>query len=165
MIDVVHAVVYSILLLNTDLHVAQGDHKKMSRSAFVRNTMNAARAQYDRNATTLNSQEDDILIREEHRNSNVTFQSFDSRTQSHDLKRTNSCKSSTSSMTGGTGSGGGLGRFYTAAASSLDMTPAAVVHGNHPMGTKGWQSEVEAILRVSLLSGGAHKKKEDIKEA
>ncbi|CAB4423591.1 unnamed protein product [Rhizophagus irregularis] len=36
--DVVHAVAYSILLLNTDLHVAQVANK-MSRSQFVRNTM------------------------------------------------------------------------------------------------------------------------------
>ncbi|KAJ2959684.1 hypothetical protein NQZ79_g4873 [Umbelopsis isabellina] len=43
--DVVYAIVYSILLLNTDLHVAQGEHKKMSRSAFIRNTMCAIRAQ------------------------------------------------------------------------------------------------------------------------
>ncbi|CAO3632700.1 unnamed protein product [Mucor hiemalis] len=39
--DVVHAIVYSLLLLNTDLHVAQGDHKKMTQSAFIKNTMNA----------------------------------------------------------------------------------------------------------------------------
>ncbi|KAG2212665.1 hypothetical protein INT47_000642 [Mucor saturninus] len=40
-IDVVHAIVYSLLLLNTDLHVAQGDYKKMSQSAFIKNTMSA----------------------------------------------------------------------------------------------------------------------------
>ncbi|KAI8576803.1 hypothetical protein K450DRAFT_255046 [Umbelopsis ramanniana AG] len=45
--DVVYAIVYSLLLLNTDLHIAQGDHKKMSRSAFIRNTMCAIRAQVD----------------------------------------------------------------------------------------------------------------------
>ncbi|KAI9469296.1 hypothetical protein BDB00DRAFT_264969 [Zychaea mexicana] len=139
--DVVHAVVYSLLLLNTDLHVAQGDHKKMSRSAFVRNTMNAARAQYER---TIVSDDDNIPLREEHRTSNVTFHSLDSRSQSYDLKRTNSCKSSASSSS--------LGRFYSTAASSLDMTPAAMVHGNHPIGSKGWQSEVEAILREMYVS-------------
>ncbi|KAI0225447.1 hypothetical protein L0F63_001117 [Massospora cicadina] len=36
--DVVYAVAYSILLLNTDLHVAQSHHK-MSRTDFVKNTM------------------------------------------------------------------------------------------------------------------------------
>ncbi|GAA5802856.1 hypothetical protein HPULCUR_008331 [Helicostylum pulchrum] len=39
-VDVVHAIVYSLLLLNTDLHVAQGDYKRMSQSAFVKNTIN-----------------------------------------------------------------------------------------------------------------------------
>lgn len=45
--DVVYAIVYSLLLLNTDLHIAQGEHRKMSRSAFTRNTMCAIRAQVD----------------------------------------------------------------------------------------------------------------------
>lgn len=48
--DVVHAIVYSLLLLNIDLHVAQSDYKKMSQSAFVKNTMNAISAQL--NGTT-----------------------------------------------------------------------------------------------------------------
>jgi hypothetical protein len=43
--DVVYAVTYSLLLLNTDLHVVQGSHSRMTRSAFVRNTMSAAYAQ------------------------------------------------------------------------------------------------------------------------
>ncbi|KAJ2962849.1 hypothetical protein NQZ79_g2077 [Umbelopsis isabellina] len=43
--DVVYAVTYSLLLLNTDLHVVQGGHSRMTRSAFVRNTMSAAYAQ------------------------------------------------------------------------------------------------------------------------
>jgi hypothetical protein len=43
--DVVYAVTYSMLLLNTDLHVVQGSHSRMTRSAFVRNTMSAAYAQ------------------------------------------------------------------------------------------------------------------------
>lgn len=40
-IDVIHAIVYSFLLLNTDLHVAQGDYKRMSQAAFIKNTMDA----------------------------------------------------------------------------------------------------------------------------
>jgi PH and SEC7 domain-containing protein len=43
-IDVVHAVSYSLLLLNTDLHVAElSTH--MSRSQFVRNTLSAIQMQ------------------------------------------------------------------------------------------------------------------------
>ncbi|KAI8994801.1 hypothetical protein BDB01DRAFT_774119 [Pilobolus umbonatus] len=37
--DIVYAIVYSLLLLNTDLHVVQGNHPRMTRSEFVRNTM------------------------------------------------------------------------------------------------------------------------------
>lgn len=44
-IGVVHGITYSILLLNTDLHVADlATH--MSRSQFVRNTMTAIQAQF-----------------------------------------------------------------------------------------------------------------------
>ena len=39
MIDIIHAVVYSLLLLNTDLHCAHENHKKMTRAEFVKNTM------------------------------------------------------------------------------------------------------------------------------
>jgi PH/SEC7 domain-containing protein len=44
-LGVIHAVTYSIMLLNTDLHVADlATH--MSRSQFVRNTMTAIQAQF-----------------------------------------------------------------------------------------------------------------------
>lgn len=44
--DVVHAITYSILLLNTDLHVAQqSSSSKMSRSAFVKNTLQVVQSQ------------------------------------------------------------------------------------------------------------------------
>lgn len=46
-LDVVYAVVYSLLLLNTDLHVAQGNHARMTRSEFIRNTMSTVRDQRD----------------------------------------------------------------------------------------------------------------------
>ncbi|KAG0206465.1 hypothetical protein BGX28_002098 [Mortierella sp. GBA30] len=42
--DVVHAITYSILLLNTDLHIVQ-QSSKMSRSAFVKNTLQVVQAQ------------------------------------------------------------------------------------------------------------------------
>ncbi|KAI8338090.1 hypothetical protein BC941DRAFT_424572 [Chlamydoabsidia padenii] len=43
--DVVYAVVYSLLLLNTDLHVAQGNHHRMSKQDFIKNTMLAIHSQ------------------------------------------------------------------------------------------------------------------------
>ncbi|KAI8877175.1 hypothetical protein K501DRAFT_337592 [Backusella circina FSU 941] len=50
-VDVVYAVVYSLLLLNTDLHVAQGNHARMTRSEFIRNTMSTIRDQRDHEVT------------------------------------------------------------------------------------------------------------------
>ncbi|KAI8087116.1 hypothetical protein BDF21DRAFT_413756 [Thamnidium elegans] len=43
--DTVYAVVYSLLLLNTDLHVAQGSYTRMTRQAFVKNTMSTIKDQ------------------------------------------------------------------------------------------------------------------------
>ncbi|KAK4520976.1 60S ribosomal protein L26A [Mucor velutinosus] len=43
--DIVYTVVYSLLLLNTDLHVAQGNYTRMTRQAFVKNTMSTIRDQ------------------------------------------------------------------------------------------------------------------------
>ncbi|KAF1806302.1 hypothetical protein FB192DRAFT_1349775 [Mucor lusitanicus] len=43
--DIVYAAVYSLLLLNTDLHVAQGNYTRMTRQAFVKNTMSTIRDQ------------------------------------------------------------------------------------------------------------------------
>lgn len=37
--------VYSLLLLNTDLHVAQGNYTRMTRQAFVKNTMSTIKDQ------------------------------------------------------------------------------------------------------------------------
>jgi len=47
--DIVHAVSYSLLLLNTDLHVAELS-ARMSRSQFVRNTMTAIQTQFQPNS-------------------------------------------------------------------------------------------------------------------
>ncbi|RHZ47767.1 hypothetical protein Glove_567g29 [Diversispora epigaea] len=55
--DIVHAVAYSILLLNTDLHVAQVSNK-MSRTQFVRNTMSAVHTQITSIATQNNNNND-----------------------------------------------------------------------------------------------------------
>nr|CAG8472336.1 2613_t:CDS:10 [Entrophospora candida] len=52
--DIVHAISYSILLLNTDLHIAQVT-SKMSRSQFIRNTMSTVHAQANLSAQNNNS--------------------------------------------------------------------------------------------------------------
>src|SRR5579859_5018821 len=46
MIDVVHAIVYSVFLLNTDLHIVDiPSSQRMNRTQFVRNTMNTILSQ------------------------------------------------------------------------------------------------------------------------
>lgn len=42
---------YSVLLLNTDLHVAQGNYNRMTRQEFIRNTMAAV---HDQTGPTVN---------------------------------------------------------------------------------------------------------------
>ncbi|KAI8997762.1 hypothetical protein BDB01DRAFT_735889 [Pilobolus umbonatus] len=69
-IDIIHTIVYSLLLLNTDLHVAQGDYKRMSRSEFIKSTMGAICAQVDSPAFSEDGLSDD------HRTSGLSFQSF-----------------------------------------------------------------------------------------
>ena len=62
-IGVVHGITYSILLLNTDLHVADlATH--MSRSQFVRNTMTAIQAQFP-SANTFDQDGNSSLSRNE----------------------------------------------------------------------------------------------------
>ena len=51
MVGVVHAVAYSLLLLNTDLHVAELS-TRMSRNQFVRNTLSAIQMQVHPNGSS-----------------------------------------------------------------------------------------------------------------
>ncbi|ORX50556.1 hypothetical protein DM01DRAFT_1384793 [Hesseltinella vesiculosa] len=49
--DMVHTMVYSILLLNTDLHAAQGNHQRMTRQEFLDNTIPAIQSQIQKQHT------------------------------------------------------------------------------------------------------------------
>ncbi|KAF9998279.1 hypothetical protein BGZ65_006213, partial [Modicella reniformis] len=48
--DIVHAITYSILLLNTDLHIVQ-QSSRMSKSAFIKNTLQAVQSQSQQNSS------------------------------------------------------------------------------------------------------------------
>lgn len=50
MIDIVHAITYSIMLLNTDLHIAEIS-TRMSRSQFVKNTLSVVLSQINQPET------------------------------------------------------------------------------------------------------------------
>jgi hypothetical protein len=127
LIDVVHAIVYSLLLLNTDLHVAQGDYKKMSRSAFVKNTMSAIHAQLNTPALG-----DEDMLSDDHRASGLSFQSLDW----IPLQRTPSNQSAFSS------------RSSTYAQSIDSSMPRNVSTATAcTFGSKAWQLEIKNLLK------------------
>lgn len=125
------------MLLNTDLHVAQGERKKMSRPAFVRNTMNAIQSQLTQ----------DTLILDDPNSSNISAVSLDddrlvgvqSQAIPHewiDLKRTPSCRSTYSQTSSYSGK----------MSSSFDVTSSAF--SSTPFGSLKWQNELESVLKV-----------------
>ncbi|KAF9915607.1 hypothetical protein BX616_005751 [Lobosporangium transversale] len=128
--DVVHAISYSILLLNTDLHVVQqSSSSKMSRSAFVKNTLQVVQAQ------TLQQQQMEERASED---SSIHGTSF-ARTGSGDLsvyggikKRTPSVKSWKSSTS------------HQSRSSKMGADPKA--NGGHGNG-KWWMGELESLLK------------------
>lgn len=66
-VDVIHAVAYSLLLLNTDLYILSDKAKKMTRSGFVKNTMETVGAlmfpQHQRRRVTSFSSNTDSIRR------------------------------------------------------------------------------------------------------
>ncbi|KAF9571176.1 hypothetical protein EC968_000864 [Mortierella alpina] len=131
--DVVHAITYSILLLNTDLHVVkQSNANKMSRSAFVKNTLQVVLAQTE--------------YREEQER-----QSEDSSAHGLSLSRTGTGELSVH----GSGSGGGKRRTpsvkswksaasHQSKSSKMGLDPKA--NGGHGNG-KWWIQELEQLLK------------------
>lgn len=86
--DVVYAVAYSLLLLNTDLHVVNDWTNKMTRSSFIKNTMETIQSLVFPHLTDTFSQQ------RKRRASLVSHQSMDS--ASYHLKRNDSSPSTIS---------------------------------------------------------------------
>ncbi|KAF9108207.1 hypothetical protein BGX27_008432 [Mortierella sp. AM989] len=125
--DVVHAITYSILLLNTDLHVVQQSSlNKMSRSAFVKNTLQVVQGQ--------SSQQVDGRASEDISSYGIPF----TRSTTDEIgayggkKRTPSIKSWKS------------GTSYQSKSSKMGPDPKA--NGGHGNG-KWWMSELESLLK------------------
>jgi hypothetical protein len=112
------------MLLNTDLHVAQGDYKKMTRSEFVKNTMDSIYAQISSPA----SAEDDSLS-DDQLTSGISFQSLDW----VPLQRTPSNQSAFSSRSSN------YARSFDSS-SNRGSNPA-------PLGSKVWQTEMKVFLK------------------
>ncbi|KAF9412570.1 hypothetical protein BGZ94_001007 [Podila epigama] len=128
--DVVHAITYSILLLNTDLHIVQ-QSTKMSRSAFVKNTLQAVQAQVhsssmDRPSEDLGSTHGLSLGRSTTGELSVTGAGGSGK------KRTPSVKSWKS------------GQSHQSRNSKMGADPKA--NGGHGNG-KYWMNELESLLK------------------
>ncbi|KAG0034480.1 hypothetical protein BGZ81_004512 [Podila clonocystis] len=124
--DVVHAITYSILLLNTDLHIVQ-QSTRMSRSAFVKNTLQTVQAQIqstDRPSEDLGSTHGLSLTR--------TGTGELSVNGAGGKKRTPSVKSWKS------------GQSHQSRSSKMGMDPKA--NGGHGNG-KYWMNELESLLK------------------
>ncbi|KAI8384416.1 uncharacterized protein BYT42DRAFT_260421 [Radiomyces spectabilis] len=129
--DVVHAIVYSLLLLNTDLHVAQGERRKMSRPAFVRNTMSAVTG--DEQQLTI---DEELWTDDYKRASTVTFQSSEwTSTAPPDMRRTPSFRSACSNQSS----------HDRLMKNSTEGSPLVV-------GSKAWRAEIEMILKHMYTS-------------
>ncbi|KAF9094592.1 hypothetical protein BGX23_001911 [Mortierella sp. AD031] len=129
--DVVHAITYSILLLNTDLHVVQqSSSSKMSRSAFVKNTLQVVQAQTSQSdrASEDSSAHGLSLTRTETGELSV----HGSTHGSGGKKRTPSVKSWRS------------GTSHQSKNSKMGVDPKA--NGGHGNG-RWWMSELEALLK------------------
>ncbi|KAF9993936.1 hypothetical protein BGZ79_001345 [Entomortierella chlamydospora] len=124
--DVVHAITYSILLLNTDLHVVQQSSlSKMSRSAFVKNTLQVVKAQ--------TSQIMDERASEDLSAHGISFtKSTTDEVSINGKKRTPSIKSWKS------------GTSHQSKNSKMGPDPKA--NGGHGNG-KWWMSELESLLK------------------
>ncbi|GAA6047368.1 hypothetical protein JCM3770_001269 [Rhodotorula araucariae] len=86
--DVVHAVSYSLLLLNTDLHVVDTT-TRMTRQQFIRNTLEAIHAQTGDSAEVIASP---LLVDEQVRPASPVFRSPEASTSRKSLDRVNSDK-------------------------------------------------------------------------
>ncbi|ORX47156.1 hypothetical protein DM01DRAFT_362337 [Hesseltinella vesiculosa] len=143
--DVIHAIVYSLILLNTDLHVAQGERKKMSRSAFVRNTMDGVRAQLEDLLPSTSLETQNPLLDQDKFASCV---SLTADTPDHGLKRASSLNASHALRPLQPVQHPTQARRLhqrTAGSSSLDLS-------RHPLGSRAWESEMGQLLKQMYTS-------------
>ena len=110
--------------MNTDLHVAQGDYKKMSRSEFIKNTMEAIYSQLDTPALG-----EECMLSDDHRASDLSSQSLDW----VPLQRTPSNQSAFSSRS-------------SVYAQSLDSSIPRNL-SSWTFGSKSWQIEIKDLLK------------------
>lgn len=138
--DIVHAVAYSILLLNTDLHVAELT-SRMSRSQFVRNTMATIQAQlrpgalsssdltYDDCSSSVRGAGSDDTETISRSKRSDSIRSWNSISKDVIIQQTNGSNPSVQGQV--------TGRDYQRPASQ-------------PIYGRGWEDDMESLLKVAL---------------
>jgi len=149
-LGVVHAVAYSVLLLNTDLHIADlSTH--MSRTQFVRNTLQAIQTQA-RPPTTRSSTPDltydDARSLEGNDMGNTTIKSRSKRSSSVHSWTSVSPEAAAAVSSPPTMSPSGSGSLSTSTA-SVD-TPTSSQAPMYAPYSRSWELMMENTLRVSL---------------
>ncbi|KAJ1035121.1 hypothetical protein NDA18_000719 [Ustilago nuda] len=135
--DVIHSVVFSILLLNTDLHIAKLQ-ERMTRQQFVRNTLSAI-AESSTDAPTVHAQ-DDGRSSFSHAHNDVT-RSMDSFPQTVSAQHRNSISSYLGSRSKQTSSSTNL------ESSSDAQHPDSSRPGTAMSGNKSRDAEIETMLK------------------
>ena len=157
-IDIVHAVSYSLLLLNTDLHVAElSTH--MSRSQFVRNTMSTIQMQRQPTSAARLS------------NSDLTYDDCSSSVRGSGTDETEVMAKTRSKRSDSITSWNSLSREAVMALSKSNQSSS--LGANLPNGSspsiqvsvephgRAWENDMESLLKVDFIIFMAKEKKED----
>lgn len=152
-LDIVHAVSYSLLLLNTDLHVADLV-SRMSKNQFVRNTLTAIQTQLE--PTPIESSSDVTSDASSIRGSEATH--TENRYRS---KRSDSITSWNSISKETILSSPAFSLAATSATSIMEVPPSDQMDlksflngngngvGNGKVYDRAWEAEMEGVLKVS----------------
>lgn len=145
--NIVHAVSYSLLLLNTDLHVADLT-TRMSRNQFVRNTLTAIQSQFHPSPTTdLNGDDGTESVRGNPSDASpmATFprsKRSDSITSWNSISK-DALLSSTNSITVSTPTG----HFSNGSSPSVQVSTPTVERRNSIAYDRTWEAEMESLLK------------------
>lgn len=162
--DIVHIVTYTLLLLNTDLHVVESN-TRMSRNQFVRNAMSGIQASSTptpNDATPAPSPNPAEEAKDEtigRASMDRVRDAFSPRSRS---KRSNSVASQRSQKEMLLVSASHLGGFSpagsqanTPAASPVKSRKTAFANEHPPIMSRAWQAEMEVMLKVRLSAAFA----------
>jgi hypothetical protein len=145
---VVHAVAYSLLLLNTDLHVAELQ-TRMSRNQFVRNTLSAIQMQLQSNSSNSDLDANSVRQGSDCISSPRRTKRSDSITSWNSITRDGimSLGASLPAAANGTNSGNGSTSSFPAS-NGESKSPEPVVAVLYD---RAWESEMETMLKVERI--------------